>query len=71
MDITSPPQQLYGAPATLCDPKRLAIADGLSQEHRGSIIIAFSTANAGADDGNWAADTEKPARRMSVCAAQP
>ena len=100
--LTSPPQQMYGTAATLCDPKRLAIADGLSQEHRGSIIIvmatdapltaeqlkrlarrasvglgrlgaiesdgsgdifiAFSTANAGADDGNWAADLGEPAQ---------
>jgi L-aminopeptidase/D-esterase-like protein len=90
--LTSPPQQMSGAIATLCNPKRVAIADGLNQEHRGSIIIvvatdapltaeqlkrlarrasvglgrlgaiesdgsgdifiAFSTANAGADDGN-------------------
>jgi D-aminopeptidase len=111
--LTSPPQQLYGTAATLCDPKRLAIADGLSQEHRGSIIIviatdapltaeqlkrlarrasvglgrlgaiesdgsgdifiAFSTANAGADDGNWAADTEKPAQveRLRSAALNP
>jgi D-aminopeptidase len=111
--LTFPPQQLYGAAATLCDPKRLAIADGLSQEHRGSIIIviatdapltaeqlkrlarrasvglgrlgaiesdgsgdifiAFSTANAGADDGNWAADTEKPAQveRLRSAALNP
>jgi D-aminopeptidase len=100
--LTSPPQQLFGNVATLCNPKRVAIADGLSQEHRGSIIIviatdapltaeqlkrlarrasvglgrlgaiesdgsgdifiAFSTANAGADDGNWAADRTAPAQ---------
>lgn len=100
--LTSPPQQLYGAPATLCDPKRAALSDGPNQEHRGSIIIviatdapltaeqlkrlsrrasvglgrlgaiesdgsgdifiAFSTANAGADDGNWAAEAGKPAQ---------
>ncbi len=91
--LLSPPQQQFGTVATLCDPKRLALADGPNQEHRGSIIIviatdapltaeqlkrlarrasvalgrlgaiesdgsgdifiAFSTANAGADDGNW------------------
>jgi L-aminopeptidase/D-esterase-like protein len=111
--LTSPPQQLYGTVATLCDPKRVAIADGLNQEHRGSIIIviatdapltaeqlkrlarrasvglgrlgaiesdgsgdifiAFSTANAGADDGNWAADTSKPAQleRLRSAALNP
>jgi D-aminopeptidase len=111
--LTSPPQQLYGTVATLCDPKRLAIADGPSQEHRGSIIIviatdapltaeqlkrlarrasvglgrlgaiesdgsgdifiAFSTANAGADDGNWAADAGKPAQveRLRSAALNP
>jgi D-aminopeptidase len=111
--LTSPPQQLYGSVATLCDPKRLAIADSLSQEHRGSIIIviatdapltaeqlkrlarrasvglgrlgaiesdgsgdifiAFSTANAGADDGNWAADAGKPAQveRLRSAALNP
>jgi len=111
--LTSPPQQLYGTVATLCDPKRLAIADGLDQEHRGSIIIviatdapltaeqlkrlarrasvglgrlgaiesdgsgdifiAFSTANAGADDGNWAADAGKPAQveRLRSAALNP
>jgi D-aminopeptidase len=92
--LLNPPQKAYdGSPAPLCDPKRLAMADGPDQEHRGSIIIviatdapltaeqlkrlarrgavglgrlgaiesngsgdifiAFSTANAGADDGNW------------------
>jgi D-aminopeptidase len=100
--LMSPPQQIAGTVATLCDPKRLAIADGLNQEHRGSIIIviatdapltaeqlkrlarrssvglgrlgaiesdgsgdifiAFSTANPGADDGNWATDAAKPAQ---------
>jgi D-aminopeptidase len=111
--LTSPPQQLYGTVAMLCDPKRAAIADGLNQEHRGSIIIviatdapltpeqlkrlarrasvglgrlgaiesdgsgdifiAFSTANAGADDGNWAADTGEPAqvRRLRSAALNP
>jgi L-aminopeptidase/D-esterase-like protein len=100
------PQSIYGERATLCDPKRLAIADGADQEHRGSIIIviatdapltseqlkrlarrasvglgrlgaiesdgsgdifiAFSTANAGADDGNWASDTSRPAQVMRL-----
>jgi D-aminopeptidase len=111
--LTSPPQQLFGTVATLCNPKRVAIADGLNQEHRGSIIIviatdapltaeqlkrlarrasvglgrlgaiesdgsgdifiAFSTANAGADDGNWAADTGKPAQleRLRSAALNP
>jgi D-aminopeptidase len=111
--LTSPPQQLFGTVATLCDPKRVAIADGLNQEHRGSIIIviatdapltaeqlkrlarrasvglgrlgaiesdgsgdifiAFSTANAGADDGNWAADASKPAQleRLRSAALNP
>jgi L-aminopeptidase/D-esterase-like protein len=102
MKLTSPPQMLRGSPAPVCDPKKLALADGLNEEHRGSIIIviatdapltaeqlkrlarrasvglgrlgaiesdgsgdifiAFSTANAGADDGNWAADAAKPAQ---------
>ena len=111
--LASPPQQLFGAVATLCDPKRVAIADGLNQEHRGSIIIviatdapltaeqlkrlarrasvglgrlgaiesdgsgdifiAFSTANAGADDGNWAADPGMPAQieRLRSAALNP
>ena len=111
--LTSPPQQLYGTVAKLCDPKRVAIADGLSQEHRGSIIIviatdapltpeqlkrlarrasvglgrlgaiesdgsgdifiAFSTANAGADDGNWAVETGEPAQvgRLRSAALNP
>jgi len=100
--LLSPPQQRSGTIAKLCDPKRVAIADGLDQEHRGSIIIviatdapltpdqlkrlarrvsvglgrlgaiesdgsgdvfiAFSTANGGADDGNWATDTKSPAQ---------
>jgi D-aminopeptidase len=100
--LLSPPQQLYGQVATLCDPKRLALADGPNQEHRGSIIIviatdapltaeqlkrlarrasvglgrlgaiesdgsgdifiAFSTANAGADEGNWDAAAGKVAQ---------
>ena len=98
----SPPQQRLGTIATLCDPKLVAIADPLDQEHRGSIIIviatdapltpdqlkrlarrasvglgrlgaiesdgsgdifiAFSTANEGSDDGNWATDTKRPAQ---------
>ncbi|HEY2663743.1 MAG TPA: P1 family peptidase [Candidatus Binataceae bacterium] len=111
--LTSPPQQLFGAVVTLCDPKRAALADGLNQEHRGSIIIviatdapltaeqlkrlarrasvglgrlgaiesdgsgdifiAFSTANPGADDGNWAADAGKPAQveRLRSSALNP
>ena len=111
--LTSPPQQLFGTVATLCNPKRVAIADGLNQEHRGSIIIviatdapltaeqlkrlarrasvglgrlgaiesdgsgdifiAFSTANAGADDGNWAAEAGKPAQveRLRSAALNP
>ena len=111
--LTSPPQQLLGTVATLCNPKRVAIADGMNQEHRGSIIIviatdapltaeqlkrlarrasvglgrlgaiesdgsgdifiAFSTANAGADDGNWAADAGKPAQveRLRSAALNP
>lgn len=111
--FTSPPQQINGIAATLCDPKRLAIADGPNQDHRGSIIIvvatdapltaeqlkrlarrasvglgrlgaiesdgsgdifiAFSTANAGADDGNWAADAGKPAsiERLRSAALNP
>ena len=100
--LLSPPQQQFNTVATLCDPKLLAIADGLNQEHRGSIIIviatdapltaeqlkrlarrasvglgrlgaiesdgsgdifiAFSTANAGADDGNWDASSSKTAQ---------
>jgi L-aminopeptidase/D-esterase-like protein len=111
--LLSPPQQIGGTPATLCDPKRLAIADAPNEEHRGSIIIviatdapltaeqlkrlarrasvglgrlgaiesdgsgdifiAFSTANPGADDGNWAADTAKPAQieRLRSAALNP
>jgi L-aminopeptidase/D-esterase-like protein len=111
--LTSPPQQLLGTVATLCDPKRIALADGLAQEHRGSIIIviatdapltaeqlkrlarrasvglgrlgaiesdgsgdifiAFSTANAGADDGNWVADHREPAQvgRLRSAALNP
>lgn len=104
--LLSPPQTRQGVPAPLCDPKRVAVADDLDQEHRGSIIIviatdapltaeqlkrlarratvglgrlgaiesdgsgdifiAFSTANAGADDGNWAADTGQPAQIMRL-----
>jgi L-aminopeptidase/D-esterase-like protein len=111
--LMSPPPQRGGAPAPLCDPKRLALADGLDEEHRGSIIIviatdapvtaeqlkrlarratvglgrlgaiesdgsgdifiAFSTANAGADDGNWAKDAGKPAQieRLRSAALNP
>jgi D-aminopeptidase len=110
---SSPPQQLFGTVAKLCDPKRLAIADAPNEEHRGSIIIviatdapltaeqlkrlarrasvglgrlgaiesdgsgdifiAFSTANAGADDGNWADETRKPAQieRLRSAALNP
>jgi D-aminopeptidase len=100
--LLSPPQQFGGTIAKQCDPKLLAIADGLNQEHRGSIIIviatdapltpdqlkrlarrgsvglgrlgaiesdgsgdifiAFSTANPGADDGNWATETNSSAQ---------
>lgn len=85
----------------MCDPKKLALADDVTEEHRGSIIIviatdapltaqqlkrlarrgtaglgrlgsiladgsgdifiAFSTANAGVDDGNWHEAGDKPA----------
>lgn len=111
--LTSPPQQLFGTVAKLCDPKRLAIADAPNEEHRGSIIIviatdapltaeqlkrlarrasvglgrlgaiesdgsgdifiAFSTANAGADDGNWADETRRPAQieRLRSAALNP
>lgn len=111
--LTSPPQQMFGTTAKLCDPKRVAIADGPSEEHRGSIIIviatdapltaeqlkrlarrasvglgrlgaiesdgsgdifiAFSTANAGADDGNWAESTVNPAQigRLRSAALNP
>ncbi|MEI6642167.1 MAG: P1 family peptidase [Novosphingobium sp.] len=111
--LTSPPQQLFGMTAKLCDPKRVAIADAPTEEHRGSIIIviatdapltaeqlkrlarrasvglgrlgaiesdgsgdifiAFSTANPGADDGNWAEGTEKPApiERLRSAALNP
>jgi D-aminopeptidase len=111
--LMSPPQQINGTVATLCDPKLLAIADGPNQDHRGSIIIviatdapltaeqlkrlarrasvglgrlgaiesdgsgdifiAFSTANAGADDGNWTADAGKPAtiERLRSAALNP
>jgi D-aminopeptidase len=100
--LLSPPQTMAGKPATLCDPQLVAIADGVDEEHRGSIIIviatdapltadqlkrlarraavglgrlgaiegngsgdifvAFSTANPGADDGNWATDANTPAQ---------
>ncbi|MBS0417848.1 MAG: P1 family peptidase [Proteobacteria bacterium] len=111
--LLSPAQQLSGTTATLCDPKLVAVADGLDQEHRGSIIIviatdapltaeqlkrlarrasvglgrlgaiesdgsgdifiAFSTANLGADDGNWATDTSQPAQvaRLRSAALNP
>jgi L-aminopeptidase/D-esterase-like protein len=102
--LMSPPQTAHGAAGKLCDPKRIASADGQDEERRGSIIIviatdapltpdqlkrlarrasvglgrlgaiesdgsgdifiAFSTANEGADEGNWAtdADTRTPAQ---------
>lgn len=41
--LTSPPQQVFGQTATLCDPKLLAIADAPDKEHRGSIIIVIAT----------------------------
>ncbi|MBL8770667.1 MAG: P1 family peptidase [Phenylobacterium sp.] len=111
--LTSPPQQIFGQTAAICDPSRLAIADLPDQEHRGSIIIviatdapltpeqlkrvarrgsvglgrlgtyeadgsgdifiAFSTANPGADDGNWASDASKPASvaRLRSAALNP
>jgi D-aminopeptidase len=39
----------------------------------GDIFLAFSTANAGADDGNWAADASKPAAvtRLRSAAMNP
>lgn len=99
----SPPHKSFdGSPVPLCDPKRLAMADGPDKEHQGSIIIviatdapltaeqlkrlarrgavglgrlgaiesngsgdifiAFSTANAGADEGNWDAKGKEPAQ---------
>jgi D-aminopeptidase len=111
--LMSPPQQRLGTIATLCDPKLVAIADPLDQEHRGSIIIviatdapltpdqlkrlarrasvglgrlgaiesdgsgdifiAFSTANEGSDNGNWATDTKRPAQvaRLRSAALNP
>jgi L-aminopeptidase/D-esterase-like protein len=41
--ILSPPQLFFGTTPTLCDPKKLAIADPASEEHRGSIIIVIAT----------------------------
>ncbi len=57
------------APLTADQLKRLArrASVGLGRlgaiesDGSGDIFIAFSTANPGADDGNWAADTAKPA----------
>jgi L-aminopeptidase/D-esterase-like protein len=111
--LLSPPQLLRGKPAVVCDPKKLAIADEPTDQHRGSIIIAiatdapltaeqlkrlarrasvglgrlgaiegdgsgdifiaFSTANPGADDGNWAADAGQPAQisRLRSAALDP
>ncbi len=41
--ILSPAQLFFGTTPTLCDPKKLAIADPASEEHRGSIIIVIAT----------------------------
>ncbi len=41
--ILSPPQNFFGQAPTLCDPRKLAIADPASEEHRGSIIIVIAT----------------------------
>jgi L-aminopeptidase/D-esterase-like protein len=102
-----------GKPAAVCDPKKLALADDATEQHRGSIIIviatdapltaeqlkrlarrasvglgrlgaiesdgsgdifiAFSTANPGADDGNWATDAAQPAQvsRLRSAALNP
>ena len=45
----------------------------IESDGSGDIFIAFSTANSGADDGNWAADTEKPAQvdRLRSAALNP
>jgi hypothetical protein len=59
--LTSPPQQRFGTVATLCDPKLVAIAEGLSQEHRGSIIIVIAT-----DAPLTAEQLKRLARRASV-----
>jgi L-aminopeptidase/D-esterase-like protein len=41
--LLSPPQTFFGRAPTLCDPKKLAIADPANEEHRGSIIIVIAT----------------------------
>ena len=121
MDVQGPcvakllphPQQRRGRDAAVCDPTKLALADEVHEEHRGSIIIviatdapltaeqlkrlarrgtaglgrlgsiladgsgdifiAFSTANPGADDGNWHEATDKPATvsRLPSAALNP
>lgn len=37
------PQQRRGRAADVCDPRKLALADDISEEHRGSIIIVIAT----------------------------
>ncbi len=111
--LLSPPQMRRGKVADVCDPKKLALADETTEQHRGSIIIviatdapltaeqlkrlarrasvglgrlgaieadgsgdifiAFSTANAGADDGNWAEEISRPAQvaRLRSAALNP
>jgi D-aminopeptidase len=69
------------APLTAEQLKRLArrAAVGLGRlgsiesDGSGDIFIAFSTANAGADDGNWTAEAGKPAQiqRMRSAALNP
>ena len=59
--LMSPPQQINGTVATLCDPKLLAIADGPNQDHRGSIIIVIAT-----DAPLTAEQLKRLARRASV-----
>ncbi len=59
--LLTPPQQSGGTTATLCDPKLVAIADGLDQEHRGSIIIVIAT-----DAPLTAEQLKRLARRASV-----
>lgn len=107
------PQKRRGKNADICDPKKLALADEATEQHRGSIIIviatdapltaeqlkrlarrasvglgrlgaieadgsgdifiAFSTANPGADDGNWVEDATRPAQvvRLRSAALNP
>jgi D-aminopeptidase len=45
----------------------------IESDGSGDIFIAFSTANAGADDGNWTADARKPAaiERLRSAALNP